>query len=58
MTEGRGGGNEEESEIQKFEYLENKKGILDEIKITFHKLFKDYHLLNKRKIADTSFKLF
>ena len=57
MTEGRGG-NEEESEIQKFEYLENKKGILDEIKITFHKVFKDYHLLNKRKIADTSFKLF
>ena len=27
---------EEKTEIQKFEYLENKKSFLDEIKNTFH----------------------
>ena len=49
-------GIEGKSEIQKFEYLENEKNFLDEVKSNFQ-LFKDYHLLNKRKIEDTSFKL-
>ena len=53
MTEGR---DERKSEIQKFEYLENKKGFLDETKSIYHN-YLGYHLLNKRKIADTSFKL-
>ena len=47
MTEGEG--DEEKSEIQKFEYLENENN--------FSWLFEYYHLLNKRKIEDTSFKL-
>ena len=29
-------GNKKKTEIQKFEYLENKKSFLDEIKNTFH----------------------
>ena len=53
MTEG---GIEGKSETQKFEYLENEKNVLDEVKSNFQ-LFKGYHLLNKRKIEDTSFKL-
>ena len=38
-------GNEEEK-IQKFEYLENEKSFLDEIKSIFQSL-KDYHLVKK-----------
>ena len=60
MTEGEG--NKGKSEIQKSEYLKNEKNLLDEAKSVFHKsvsvsLCKCYHLLNKRKMADTSFKL-
>ena len=32
-------------EVQKFEYLENKKSFLDEIESIFHSFFKDYHLV-------------
>ena len=35
----RGRGNETKSEIQKFEYLENKKNFLDEVKRSFHNFF-------------------
>ena len=45
----------EEEKIQKFEYLENEKSFLDEIKI----FLKGYHLVKNKiliKIADTSFK--
>ena len=55
MTEGEV--DEGKSEIQKFKYLENEKNILDQVKSIFHVIFKCYHLLNKRKIEDTSFKL-
>ena len=34
MTEGEG--NEGKSEIQKFNYLENEKNFLDEVKSIFH----------------------
>ena len=34
-------------EIQKFEYLENRRKLLDEIK-SFYLLIKDYHLLIKK----------
>ena len=50
MTEGDSQG---KSETQKFECLYNEKGFLDEIKRISHK---GYHLLNKTKIVDTSFK--
>ena len=48
----RGGG-----EIQKFEYLENKKCFLCEIKNIFQKFWRDIIWLKKSswKIADTSF---
>ena len=36
MNVGGGEGNEEKSEIQKFEYLENEKIFLDETKKFFH----------------------
>ena len=60
MTEGEG--NNGKSEIQKSEYLKNEKNFSDEAKYVFHKsvsvsLCKCYYLLNKRKTADTSFKL-
>ena len=48
MTEG-----EQSGKSEKFEYLYNEKGFLDEIKRISHK---GYHLLNKTKIVDTSFK--
>ena len=46
------GKNEEKTEMQKFEYLENEKSFLDQIKSILRKC---YQLANKRKIADTSF---
>ena len=46
------GKNEEKAEMQKFEYLENEKSFLDQIKSILRKC---YQLANKRKIADTSF---
>ena len=36
----------EEEKIQKFEYLENEKSFLDEIKI-FFQFLKGYHLVKK-----------
>ena len=51
MTEGEG--DESKLEMQKFEYLENEKDVLDEVKSIFH----NYHLLSKTKIENTSFKL-
>ena len=44
-------------EIQKFEYLENKKNFLDEKK-HFSQFLKGYHLVKKLKIMDTSFKFY
>ena len=38
--------------MQEFEYLENEKNFLDQMKSILRKC---YHLVNKRKIADTSF---
>ena len=35
----------EEEKIQKFEYLENKKSFLDEIKKHFSQFLKGYHLV-------------
>ena len=45
------------TEIQKFEYLENKKSFLDEIKSTFHSFWRAIIWWKKKlmKIADTSF---
>ena len=37
----------EEEKIQKFEYLENKKSFLDEIKKHFSQFLKGYHLVKK-----------
>ena len=54
MTEGEG--DEGKSEIQNFEYLENEKNFLDEVKC----IFRDYSTIicfNKRKIENISFKL-
>ena len=45
-------------QIQKFEYLENKKSFLDEIKSIFHSFWRATIWLKKKhlmKIADTSF---
>ena len=39
----------EEEKIQKFEYLENEKSFLDEMKNIFQFL-KGYHLVKKKKI--------
>ena len=55
MTEGEG--DESKSEMQKFEYLENEKDFLDEVKSIFHNYLMYYHLLSKTKIENTSFKL-
>ena len=41
------------TEILTFEYLENEKSFLDEIKSIFHSFLKGYHLVEK-KIANTS----
>ena len=35
-------------EIQKIEYLEEEKRLLDEIKNIFHNFFKSYHLVKKK----------
>ena len=40
---------------QKFDYLENEKSFLDEIKRIFHKFFKGYNLVKKWKIMDARF---
>ena len=40
-----------------FEYLENEKSFFMWDKKHFSQLFKGYHLLNKKKITNTSFKL-
>ena len=37
----------EEEKIQKFEYLENEKNLLDEIKKHFSQFLKSYHLVKK-----------
>ena len=55
MNEGEG--DESKSEIQKFEYLENEKSFLDEVKSIFHNYLKYCHLLKQTKIENTSFKL-
>ena len=40
---------------QKFEYLENEKSFLDEIKNIFHSFLKGYHLIkNKNKLMKNS----
>ena len=46
-------------EIQKYEYLENKKSFLHDIKNIFHGFLKGYHLVKKKiiKIADQSFEV-
>ena len=47
-------------QIQKFEYLENKKSFLDEIKNIFHSFWRAIIWLkikNWWKIVDTSFKI-
>ena len=49
------------TEIQKFEYLENEKSFLDEIKSIFYSFLRAFIWLkikNWWKIADTSFKYF
>ena len=40
----------EEEKLQKFEYLENEKSLLDEIKKHFSQFLKGYHLVKKIKI--------
>ena len=37
----------EGKKLQKFEYLQNEKGFLDEIKNIFHSFLKGYHLMKK-----------
>ena len=54
LGSGGQGRKEGKREIQKYEYLENRKSFLDEI-IIFH-IFLELSLLRKRKIADTSLK--
>ena len=41
-------------EIQKFEYLENEKSFLDEIKIVFHTFLKGYHLVRNKNMIKYS----
>ena len=45
-------------EIQKFEYLENEKSFLDEIKSIFHNYYKDYRLVKKGKWRTKALKSF
>ena len=43
--------------LQNFEYLENEKSFLEEMKNIFHSFWKDIILKKKKKkLADTSFK--
>ena len=39
----------EGKKLEKFEYLENKKNFLDEIKGLFYSFLKGYHLMKKKK---------
>ena len=57
-SDGWQGEKEWKTEIQKFEYLENEKSFLDEIKNIFHSFWRPIiwlKLKNWWKIADTSF---
>ena len=47
----------EEEKIQKFEYLENEKSFLDEIKKHFSQFLKGYHLVKKKLIKNSGHKL-
>ena len=50
---------EGKAKIRKYEYLENEKSFLEEIKNIFHNFLKGYHLVKNKKlikIADTNFK--
>ena len=65
MTQSKGDkgvlNNNGKMEIQKFEYLENKKSFLDEIKSIFHNFWRDiiwWKNKNLMKMADTTFKYF
>ena len=40
-------------QIQKFEYLETEKSILDKLKI-FSQFLKDYHLVKNKKLIKNS----
>ena len=42
-------------EIQKIEYLEEEKRLLDEIKNIFHNFFKSYHLVKKKENSGHTF---
>ena len=44
-------------EIQKFEYLENEKSFLDEIKNIFHSL-KDYRMVRNKTLTNNFMKKF
>ena len=48
----------EAKKLQKFEYLENKKSFLDEVKNVFIVFEGLYLLMRNYKTADTSFKLY
>ena len=48
----------EAKKLQKFEYLENKKSFLDEVKNAFIVFEGLYQLVRNYKTADTSFKLY
>ena len=45
-------------EIQKFEYLENKKSFLDETKNIFLQFLKGYHLVLNKNLLKNSGKCF
>ena len=45
---------EGKTEIQKFEYLENGKNFLDEIKKHFSCFLKDYHLVKYKNLIKNS----
>ena len=55
-SDGRQGKKEGKTLIQKIEYLENEKTFSYETKGIFQ-LFKGYHLVEKWKVLDTSFKI-
>ena len=38
------------TDIQKFEYLQNEKSFLDELKIIFHSFLKGCYLVKNKKI--------
>ena len=45
------------TEILTFEYLENEKSFLDEIKSIFHSFLKGYHLVEKKNSEHEPFNL-